>query len=492
MPATDPQGGPEAHIFGRRSSDGSVEEGSSLELEETRSGQSGRWAKWCLLICCCMGGSTSNKMELALRRWFTLYCHFLPIVGEAVFNYRNYERFVVGRRWFVLPDRINPVDRPVYLLVADEVPGPILDGNGLYVIDFDPSDYSECTFLQGFSNGTRSWVVDPPTSQTPERVVVVFLLLFTMMRWIFIGGRGTLLSFGCIRVNRWSVHVFFCFLYLASTVFCVGMIGIELSDCVEWWAVGRSPLQLLMWQLGYWVMNCGGLGVLGVTMITRKFGLLGCHEVYTDSCFGDPLYFLVAVFFVGSAFLGAAPVLILGLLKPWILSIWIGLLFITLDVLVQANFRPFPHVQHRGGVDNAERRRRMLLRARTVDGRREMAPFPSVASPTRHLSHLLQHIEARVGIGLPQDNTSLPSDGENSEEAGGKIFFHPANSMLYYPQSEIDARQDISPEYNTTNNPSPEQLGSGCSVAGPSQNKQHLSPHSPTKKRRLNKFLFQP
>eukprot|EP01068_Selenidium_serpulae_P020346 Selendium_serpulae@DN8326_c0_g1_i1.p1 len=222
--------------------------------------------------------------------------------------------------------------------------------------------------MSNFPSGTRQWALDSSSSSfsssssssnqpfvfTPAPILVRVLLIFSIVRWATLMIRGLGLSCDCVKVRSCSEHLTFLFFYLCSTAACLAALGVELTDCVEWWAVGGTPQQLLIWQIAYYSINAFFMITLLLAVTCR------CVRTYRQPSQSRPLTVrpsrtpqglrrswresydssspaqVTKIFLFGSSFIGSCPVLLFGLNKPWVIAIWSVVVLTTLDFVMNS------------------------------------------------------------------------------------------------------------------------------------------------------------
>eukprot|EP01069_Polyplicarium_translucidae_P003029 Polyplicarium_translucidae@DN2192_c0_g1_i1.p1 len=336
------------------------------------------------------------------------------IAAESSFLRWNFRAFYSGRRWHLLPSALNAAlaaDVVVILAASHPLPESYVGnptsppGNasevaeswwrgsgaeshveGLWSIDIDVEvDVPRCRRLQdsglpmGIPRGKQTWYLDDPRDRLPTLSFRALLAAGLVLRWMAVVlhcGAAVWLRLGALGVRRcagtvppmWVVYIVTTRNLLAAAaigislvIFAVGIVAIEASDCIEWWALGSDALQMLGWQVTFWLTNYAAAGSILAALGAAKAVPRLLNLPPPPLCSPTVLLLLV-VYFALTAFLVSFVAVVVGVPQPWIAAMWVsGLVSMVGTRVWSCRFGPaeedFVRELERRGMSPEERNR---------------------------------------------------------------------------------------------------------------------------------------
>eukprot|EP00923_Selenidium_pygospionis_P029552 GHVN01052670.1.p1 GENE.GHVN01052670.1~~GHVN01052670.1.p1 ORF type:complete len:871 (+),score=182.13 GHVN01052670.1:569-3181(+) len=292
-------------------------------------------------------------VETWLRTFLTLYCYGLPVFAEIGFSYHNMKYLMEDKPWVYLPPGSNPgLSKMIFVrLSPDDVPVEVNDPSQPTT---SPSwelklryDEYECSLFPPVPGGARqdgSWEFYLTSTEdiSPGMVERALLIVMSSIRWSVALARAIGIVTRYVDGGSASSYLLYLFALIGQCVMSLSLIGMQLSDCSEWWAIG-APLTLLNAQIPFWIVNAALVCVVVILAILKRYHILGCRPFHMSYVCGDQAFFCCILCFCGSSFVPAIAVLLVGVVKPHIVALLFGIISTFLDFLVP---REIQHTSH--------------------------------------------------------------------------------------------------------------------------------------------------
>ncbi|KAJ1613187.1 RING domain-containing protein [Cryptosporidium canis] len=176
-------------------------------------------------------------------------------------------------------------------------------------------------------------------------------LIFMLLKWIILLGyilTQLLLPLDAVKrlvdeklLKSSAISIF----YVIATSLSLSVVGMEGMDCINWWFIGSSPEYLLATQVFTWLIaSVCILLYLIQSFLEVAFNISRRYKLLND--------FITTFIFIPAGLLIVISVslCILGIIKPWLLMVWLTVVFIEFE----KNLRILAKVYDENTTSNTE------------------------------------------------------------------------------------------------------------------------------------------
>ncbi|OII77989.1 zinc C3HC4 type domain-containing protein [Cryptosporidium andersoni] len=191
--------------------------------------------------------------------------------------------------------------------------------------------FSDSTQTASLFVDSKNWLVTPITE-----MILAFILI--CVRWLSVLCKVIVEFLTSIKVsiggNYLKTSSMFPLIYIGFASTSILIIGIQGQNCITWWFLGSNPLFIIYSQWFSWIIYSIGILLSVIHWLIYKYlNVLDKYKYIVD---------LLAIFSYTSFGLNLMISLclcILGLLKPWIIMIWVTALYME----IEKNLQKFIH-----------------------------------------------------------------------------------------------------------------------------------------------------
>ncbi|KAL7068441.1 zinc finger, C3HC4 type domain-containing protein [Cryptosporidium serpentis] len=174
---------------------------------------------------------------------------------------------------------------------------------------------------------SKNWLVTPIAE-----IILAFILI--CVRWLSVFCKVIIEFLTSIKVsvegNYLKTSNMFPLIYIGFASASILIIGIQGQNCITWWFLGSNPLFIIYSQWFSWIIYSIGIFLSTIHWLIYKYlNVIDKYKYIID---------LLAIFSYTSFGLNLMISLclcILGLLKPWIIMIWVTALYMEVEKNLQ-------------------------------------------------------------------------------------------------------------------------------------------------------------
>eukprot|EP01069_Polyplicarium_translucidae_P005984 Polyplicarium_translucidae@DN2889_c0_g1_i5.p1 len=241
----------------------------------------------------------------------------LPLCAEIGFISRNIAAFARESPWLLTAD-----DLPPSVIVLNEGTQVLFDKEvNQFYLELDSNNY-RCRSHDS-NTGHRRYLQsmnDVSPSAIECRLTIGFLIArwLGLLTWIFHPKRGRL---------TWAAFGIFWLAYVTVGALSFSIISMEVTDCLEWSALAEGPTHILQMQVALWAANGGCLALFLVFIAVWKFCRWRFHCVGHGTALAAARW-IFCLLPIGFGFVPVTVVMFIGIMKPWIITIWATIIFV--------------------------------------------------------------------------------------------------------------------------------------------------------------------